>query len=377
MYFQYTAVKISLAPCNRHFLNTLMGFSFFILCIIIINSYCDFLQFNTIYTTEFIKKQMAPKKIKIVFVGTPEFALAPLISLITHENFEVQAVITQEDKRIGRKQILTPPPVKILAQKYSIPVLQPPDIKNKEIYELLKELSPDFIVVSAYGQILSQSILDIPKYGCINTHASLLPYYRGASPIEEALLNGDKETGVTFMKMVKKMDSGPIIHIERVPIAPCDTAKTLREKLATVAGSLIHLVLADMLDGLLSPIPQDETKATYCHKIYKKDGLIDLKKETAEDIKNKIRAFTPWPSCFIDIKGKKLKLIEAEVYLESKAKPEEVVWLKKDQIGIGTKKGLIIPKKVQLEGKNPLLVQDFLRGNKDLLLSKTRPTNPK
>lgn len=300
-------------------------------------------------------------------MGTPHFAVWPLEALAESPDFDVVAVVTQEDKKVGRKQLLTSPPVKGAAEEHSIPVLQPPSLKNNDDFvEILTKLAPDFIVVVAYGQILPQTILDIPTHGCINIHGSLLPNYRGASPIEEALRQGDKETGLTFIQMTAKMDAGPIMHIQRAPIDPKDTAATLREKLSILAGKMIPAVLQDILDGVAHPIEQNHDQATYCHKISKKDGLINLSTMTAQEIHNHVRAYTPWPTCFIRLGEKTLKLLEIETK-DQNAKPGELVDLEDGKIAIGTKKGLIVPLKVQLEGKGPMEIQDFLRGNRESL----------
>lgn len=304
-------------------------------------------------------------RVKIVYMGTPQFAVWPLVSLAENEDFEILTVVTQEDKKVGRKQIITPPPVKVNAEKYNIPVLQPPSIKNNpEVLELLTNLEPDFIVVVAYGQILPQEILDIPRYGSINIHGSLLPKYRGASPIEEALLQGDTETGLTFIQMTKKMDAGPVMHIQRAPIDPRDTSAILREKLSLLAGQVIPGVLHDIIDGVAHPIEQHHDEATYCHKIAKEDGRIDLTTMTAKEIHHRIRAYTPWPSCHVMLGEKRLKLLEIAVS-DKKAKPGEIIHEEDGAIAIGTKEGVILPLKVQIEGKGPMEIQDFLRGNKD------------
>lgn len=310
---------------------------------------------------------MPSKKIKVVFMGTPHFALPSLQSLISDPDFNLQTVITQEDKKVGRKQTVTPPPVKLMAVLNNIPVLQPPTLRNNaEITSLIKGLKPDFIVVVAYGQILPPEILAIPRYGCINLHGSLLPKYRGASPVEESLLNGDPETGVTFIQMDSKLDSGDILLVRRVPVKPEDNAIILREKLCLVGGQLLPFLLRDIIDGIIIPIPQNHSKATFCRKIRKEDGLIKLEEMTAVEIVNRIRAYTPWPGCFIIHKGKRLKILEAAAENNPpslKALPGESVPASIDRIAIVTKKGLLIPKTVQLEGKKALPVQDFLRGN--------------
>ncbi len=315
------------------------------------------------------------KKIKIIFMGTPDFALPSLQGLLKDEDFEVLAAVTQEDKKIGRKQELTPPPVKQLAQKYNVPVFQPPDVTNDEFILLLSNLKPDIIVVVAYGKILPQKILQLPAYGAVNVHASLLPKYRGASPIEASLLNGDEETGVTIMKMVQKLDAGDILDVAKLKIETSDNAETLTTKLSLLGGKLLPYVLKDLAEDEIHPIPQDEGKATFCHKITKEDGLIDLKTSTALEIHNKIRAYTPWPSVYFFLDGKRFKILEAKVDENLQLQPGAFRELSKSSIAIGTKKGSIIPEKIQIEGKNAMTVQEFLAGNRSLL-SKLL-TNPK
>lgn len=308
------------------------------------------------------------RRIKIVFMGTPDFALPSLLSLIEDQEFEVMAVVTQEDKKIGRRQEIIPPPVKQLALKHNIPVFQPGKIKgNMEFSNLMKELKPDIFVVAAYGQILPGSLLEIPKHGAVNVHASLLPKYRGASPIEAALLNGDNETGVTIMKMTPELDAGDILDIAKLTIEPEDNAETLTVKLSILGGKILPYVLKDMAENAVHPIPQNESKATFCHKIQKNDGMADLHSLTAEEISNRVRAYTPWPSTFLIIEGKRLKLIEIDIDRDSRLNPGEVEDIGKTGVAIGTKHGAIIPKKVQLEGKKPMTIQEFLAGNRSLL----------
>lgn len=312
------------------------------------------------------------KKIKVIFMGTPDFAALPLLSLLKNTEFEVQTVITQEDKKSGREGKISYPPVKSVAQKFNIPVLQPKILlKNHELTELLTDLKPDFIVVFAYGKILPAEILNIPKYGCINIHASLLPKYRGASPIEEALLNNESQTGISFINMIPELDAGPVYHIQRINIEPDDTSLSLKSKLSALSAELLPFVLKDIITIGMEPIPQDEKKATYCKKITKSNGKIDLSRDSATDIKNKIRAYTGWPGCFIDFNGKKLKIIDMEIDLKSdkalQAGPYDLIEIGKNKIGIGTRMGIIIPLKVQLEGKKEMDIQDFLAGNRKLL----------
>lgn len=315
--------------------------------------------------------------IKVVFMGTPEFALAPLASLINADFIDVQAVVTQEDKPVGRKQIIIPPPIKIMALQNGIPVLQPSKIrKNVEFEHALNQLEPDFLVVTAFGKILPQNILDIPKYGAINIHGSLLPKYRGASPVEESLLQGDTETGITFIKMNEKLDAGDVILAERVKILTEDTSETLRKKLSYLAAAQLPFVLKDIIDETVNPLPQNEEFSSYCRKIRKSDGEINLLESTAKEILNKIRAYSIWPKCHIIIDGKMLKILEAEIDEESQCNPSESHTMPdKKSVGLCTKKGLLIPKKVQLEGKKAVDIQEFLKGNAELF--KKLPTKAK
>ena len=315
-------------------------------------------------------------KLKIIFMGTPDFALPALQALLDDEDFDVIAVVTQEDKKIGRKQVLTQPAVKELALKNGLTVLQPDKIKgNQKFIDLVKNLHPDIFVVVAYGQIIPKDLLQIPKYGAINIHASLLPKYRGASPIEAALLNGDTETGITIMKIAKELDAGDIIELSKLPIDEADSAESLAVKLSLLGGKILPYVLKDFVTGDIQPIPQNENQATFCHKIEKNDGLIDLQKLTAQEILNRVRAYTPWPSVFLQIDNKQLKLLAIDVEQQSELKPANVKDISKNEIAIGTKKGAIIPRIVQLEGKKPMTIQEFLSGNRALL--NKLPTNPK
>lgn len=306
-------------------------------------------------------------------MGTPLFAVPPLLTLINDPVFDVTATVTQEDKKAGRKQILTPPPVKTAAVEHGIPVLQPPVIKgNNEFSDLLSELKADFFVVAAYGSILPSKILNIPRFGCINIHASLLPNYRGASPVEEALLRGDRETGVSFIKMTPELDAGPVYSIFRLPILDTDTSQTLRDKLSVLAANQLPYLLKDIISGdQPPPIEQDASKASYCRKIAKEDGQADLNIKTAREVFNMIRAYDPWPGCHLVLNDKKLRVLEADTDSVSaqalKAKPYELVELDKNKIGIGTKKGLLIPLKIQFEGKKAMNIQEFLLGNRTLL----------
>lgn len=315
------------------------------------------------------------RKYQVLFFGTPEIALPTLHSLAESEEIEVAAVVTQPDKPTGRHQEMTPPAVKVLAEKKGIPVLQPETLRgNSEFEELVRELEPDAYVIISYGQIIPKKILEIPKYGALNIHVSLLPKYRGASPIQQALLNGDSTTGITIIKINEKMDAGDIVFVKKLPISDEDNAETLSEKLAVMGGEFIAPVLLDYMEGNLKPIPQNHAQATFCSKIEKDDGRIKWEDQTAQEIFNRIRAFTPWPSCFTTWDGKRMKIIEARVGGET-IEPGMMKILSGGEglpLAIGTKKGSIHPIKIQLEGKGIVDIKTFLNGNKEKMLTSPR-----
>ena len=309
-------------------------------------------------------------KLKIIFAGTPEFAVPGLRALINDEAFEVITVITQEDKPIGRKQILTPPPVKVEALKNNLKVLQPAKIKN--IKEEISALAPDFFIVTAYGQIIPSDILAIPKYGCINVHASLLPRYRGASVIQAPILNGDKKTGVTIMKMDKGLDTGEIIEQAEIELASDETAETLHDKLAELGAEILPRTLKDFIADNLIPQAQENEDATYVKELTKEDGKIDWKKPAIE-IERMVRAFYPWPSTFgqLKIKNEKLKIIkilrvENKILAINKYQVGEI-FLDNKQLAIQCGDGALIITKLQLEGGRPLSAEEFLRGHSDFI----------
>lgn len=282
------------------------------------------------------------KKYKIIFLGTPGFALPSLQALIKDASFEVGAVITEPDKPAGRNRKLTPPPVKILAEKYYIPVWQPDKIRNLKLK--IKNLQPHVAVVVAYGQIIPKEILEIPEHGFINIHPSLLPKYRGPAPIQAAILNNNKQTGVTLMKMDEKMDHGDVVASCKLQGLSCKVNyQNLSEKLARVGADLLIKTLPDYLAGKIKGHPQNHQKATYTKLIKKVDGLINWK-EPIKIIERKIRAYNPWPGCFTYLNGKRLKIIKA--HLESNK---------------------LVFDEVQLEGKKPLNWQEFKLGWKQKL----------
>jgi methionyl-tRNA formyltransferase len=302
-------------------------------------------------------------------MGTPEIAADVLKELLSmKDKAEIVGVFTQPDKPVGRKQILTPSPVKELALSEGIPVFQPRRIKKERPVQQLKDLNPDLIVVTAYGQILSEEILNIPPYGCINMHASLLPKYRGAAPIQWSIVRGEKVTGVTAMKMDKGMDTGDILLQKEVEILPDETEETLLHKLSKAGSLLIRETVEKLADGQILPqIKQEEEKATYAPIIVKEDGLIDWN-QPAEDIDRMIRGFHVWPGAYSFFEDKKLTLMEARVRetenpsaVPGTILAEEATG-KKPKFLVQTGDGILEITKLQLQGKKAMAAADFLRG---------------
>lgn len=303
------------------------------------------------------------EKEKIIFIGTPEFAV-PILEALINNNYKPILVITIPDKPIGRKQIITPSPVKITAQKYDISVVQPEKIADFRD-ELLK-LSPDLIVVAGYAQFLSKEILEIPKYGCINIHPSLLPKYRGASPIQYAILNGEKETGTTIILMDEKMDHGKIIAQRKLEIKEEKiTFQDLSKKLSALSSSLLIEIIPDWTHGKIKALSQDNSKATFTKILNKEDGRIDWK-EPAENIERKIRALNPWPGTFTLLDSKILKILKAEI-IQKKEKPGKVFQSENKKLSVGCGENSLILEELQLEGKNPVTGIDFLRGHQNIV----------
>lgn len=312
-------------------------------------------------------------KTSIVFMGTPDFAVPVLESIINDERLNLKAVITQPDKEVGRKKIVTPPPVKTYSQKNNLTVLQPEKIKDPNFIEQLKNIKPDLIIVAAYGQILPKEIIEIPKYGCINIHASLLPKYRGASPIQTAILNGDKKTGITIMKMDNGLDTGDIISQEEIEIENSDTAQDLHDKLSKIGAELLMKTLHGYLSGKIKPCPQDNSRATITKIINKKDGEIDFHKN-AKDIEYKLRAFTPWPGIYTFFNdaavparetaaGRKLKILKLKI--EEQINPLISVgrfYETENKLAVNCWNGMLILEEVQLEGKQKISGREFING---------------
>lgn len=299
---------------------------------------------------------------RIIFMGTPDFAVGTLEALV-NAGHEVVLAVTQPDKPQGRKQILIAPPVKQTAEKLGIPVYQPKRVREPEAFALLRSYEPELIVVAAFGQILPKELLDMPQYGCINVHASLLPKYRGAAPIQWAILNGDAVTGVTIMRMDVGLDTGDMIAKAEVAITPQDTGGSLFDRLAETGAKLCVETIPSIVDGTAVYTPQDEQAATKVGQISKKDGLIDFTRSAAA-IECQIRGLNPWPSAYTSLAGKTLKIWSAQVSdRQTEAQPGTVVLVEKDRFGVQTGEGVLICTEVQLEGKKRMSAADFLRGN--------------
>ena len=302
---------------------------------------------------------------KIVYMGTPDFAVPPLRSLLNTE-YEVAAVVTQPDKPKGRGKALMPTPVKEEALKHGIPVYQPEKVREPGFLEKLRELKPDLIVVAAFGQIIPESVLNMPKFGCINIHASLLPKYRGAAPIQYAVIDGEKESGVTIMKMGKGLDTGDMIARTEVPLAKDETGGSLFEKLSSAGARLLVETLPDIFAGTAVYEKQPEESPTpYAAMITKKMGLIDFSK-SAEELERLVRGLNPWPSAYTFLNGKNLKIWKAEADMTQAEKniPGTVVRADEEGICVACGTGRLILKEVQLEGKKRMDSASFLRGCK-------------
>ena len=292
-------------------------------------------------------------------MGTPDFSLPAFLSLI--DQVSIVAVVTQPDKKVGRKQEVTQSSVKKVALANKIEVFQPEKIKgNDEFIQQIKDLQPDLIIVVAYGFILPQEILDIPKYGVINIHASLLPKYRGASPIQAAILNGDKETGVSIMLIDDKMDTGPILSEESIAINNNDDFISMHDKLAQLGAELLIDTLPRYISGEIKPAAQNEAEATYCKILTKEDGKIDWIK-SAEEIDRQIRAFTPWPGAWTIWNGKSLKVLMSKVLMSESRKVGEV-YKSKDGLAVACGQDSLEILELQMEGKKPMNAKEFLNG---------------
>lgn len=310
--------------------------------------------------------------LNITFFGTSEFAAIVLEKLI-NSNYKPALVITQPDKPVGRKQVFTPPPVKMLAQKYNLSFIQPERLNSKDTLYAIQNTLYDLGIVAAYGQIIPKEILEIPRYGTLNVHPSLLPLWRGPSPIQYAILNGDEETGVTTMLMDEEVDHGAILSNAQCSMTNDQfKAEELSRKLADMGADLLINTIPDWIRGKIKPVEQDHVKATYSKKIEKDDGRIDWSK-SANEIERQIRAFTPWPGSFTFLKNKRLKIISGRVYNSStRPKKNELGKVLADGTGIIVQTGLgvFLIDRLQMEGKNQVSAKEFLNGHPDFIGAK-------
>ena len=295
--------------------------------------------------------------LRVVFMGSPEFALPALAAL--EKSYTLVGAVTQPDRPAGRGRMVTPPPVKQMAMQLGIEVIQPQKLREPGAMEKLVQWSPDLIVVAAFGQILRQTVLDLPRFGCINVHASILPRWRGAAPIQAAILHGDEKAGVTIMRMDAGIDTGAILSQRTLTVLPDDTAGSLSERLALDGAKLLLETLSVYLSGKITPSPQDESQATYASLITKEQGVLDFSL-AAINLERQVRAFLPWPGAYTFFQGEMLKVLRSHVERIS-ANPGQ-----RGVIGqfpaVGTAEGWLVLDEVQPAGKRPMAGDVFLRG---------------
>ena len=290
-------------------------------------------------------------------MGSPDFALPSLQRLVNA--YEVVGVVTQPDRASGRGRALKSLPVKMLGQELGIPIIQPEKLRAPEAMEQIRVWNPDLIVVAAFGQILRKDLLDLPRHGCINVHASLLPRWRGAAPINAAILHGDEETGVTIMKMDIGLDTGPMLARGAVRLTYEDTAGSVTETLSHLGADLLIQTLPDYLSGKIQPVPQSEESATYAPMLKKEEGRLDFTRP-AEELERRVRAFNPWPGAFMDLDGTLLKIHRAHLGAGEAEEGQKLIY--RDQPAVGAGGGLLILDEVQPAGKKPMSGKSFLAG---------------
>ncbi|MFB5281386.1 methionyl-tRNA formyltransferase [Peribacillus sp. Hz7] len=299
---------------------------------------------------------------KIIFMGTPDFSV-PVLKRIMDEGYEVIAVVTQPDRPVGRKKVLTPPPVKVEAEKYGIPVYQPEKIRNEADLAEILVLKPDLVVTAAFGQILPNELLEAPKFGCINVHASLLPELRGGAPIHYSILQGKEKTGITIMYMAEKLDAGDILTQAEVVIEEEDNVGTLHDKLSQVGSDLLAETLPKLINGELTPIKQDEAKATFASNIKRSDERIDWTR-TGQEIYNHVRGLNPWPVAYTLLEGNVLKVWQAKKLPGMKeSAPGTIIDVCEEGVVVATgNETAILITELQPSGKKKMLAKDYLRG---------------
>jgi len=304
--------------------------------------------------------------LNIVFMGTPDFAVPSLLQLL-EKGYQVVGVVTQPDRPKGRKRVLTPPPVKVAALEAGIPVMQPERIRHPDAIAELARWEPDLIITAAFGQILPKAVLDMPRLGCINVHASLLPRYRGGAPIHRAIMNGETETGVTIMYMAEGLDTGDIISSVKVPIEPEDNVGTMFDKLAQAGARLLIETLPDLAAGRASRIPQNDAEATYAPNITREEERIDWSR-SATELFNQIRGLNPWPVAYTLWQGETMKVWESKVISNSDsredAEPGTVLRTGAEGIDVACGAGTLRLTVVQPAGKKAMPAGEFVRGGK-------------
>jgi len=298
----------------------------------------------------------------VVFMGTPDFSV-PILRMIHEEGYEVLAVVTQPDRPVGRKKVLTPPPVKAEALRLGLPVIQPEKLRNSEELQEILALNPDIVITAAFGQILPKDLLEAPRYGCINVHASLLPKYRGGAPIHQAIIDGEEKTGVTIMYMAEKLDAGDIISQRAITIEDEDNTGTMFEKLSVVGKELLKETLPLIIEGTNNRIPQDETKVTFAHNISREQERVNWA-NSARTVFNQVRGLTPWPTAYTTLNGENVKLWSVrEGDSLTNQPPGQVVKINKESFEIATGDGKsIVILELQPAGKKRMTSQDYLRG---------------
>ncbi|GLU39657.1 methionyl-tRNA formyltransferase [Pseudomonas sp. NBRC 100443] len=304
--------------------------------------------------------------LRIVFAGTPEFAAEHLKALLDTPH-QIVAVYTQPDRPAGRGQKLMPSPVKQLAVQHGLPVLQPPTLRAPEAQAELAALQPDLMVVVAYGLILPQAVLDIPRLGCINSHASLLPRWRGAAPIQRAVQAGDAESGVTVMQMEAGLDTGPMLLKVATPISPEDTGGSLHDRLARLGPPAVVEAIAGLAAGTLKGEVQDDALATYAHKLSKDEAKLDWSRPAVE-LERAVRAFDPWPVCHTTLNGEPLKVWAARLG-EGKGEPGKILDASRDGLLVGCGEGSLLLTRVQLPGGKPLAFADLFNSRREQFAS--------